>query len=209
MIPNIRATRSARWRQKANRSHADYAPTRRRCRYNGSRHQAYATGAEGLEMFERIIVPLDGSKLAEQALPYATSLAREYGGKLFLVRVVGRSATSVAMAAHSMSAGPSLLTAELLQETIDSERAEAEEYVKRMLTRVRRARANGEAEVREGSPTAEIIDCAMRRRASVIVISSHGRGGIGRVMFGSIADQVLRSSTFPVLVIRAKAKVQA
>ena len=134
-----------------------------------------------------ILVPLDGSRLAELALAPALDMARDKGAKLVLLR---------AAEAHTTVADPTEAQVAVVRE--------AEGY----LTDVR-ARLAGEGAVEiettvwYGPPADAIVEAARYRAADLIVMSSHGRSGLGRLVLGSVAETVLRSTLTPILLIRA------
>jgi len=129
-------------------------------------------------MIGTVIVPLDGSELAEQALPYAEAIARTSQAPLHLLRVVAPDAPAAA-------------------------ETEAREYLRE------RAKAIGDRvqiSVRMGQPADQIVDGADEMTDPVIVMTTHGRTGIGRWLYGSVADRVVRGSGTPVLLIRSGTK---
>jgi nucleotide-binding universal stress UspA family protein len=134
-----------------------------------------------------ILVPLDGSALAETALAPAIELARTNSAKLVLLR---------ATEAHA-----SPLT-DLTEAQVAAVRG-AEEYLARVRTRIDGAEPAGvDTSVWYGPPAEAIIEAARFRHADLIVMSSHGRSGAGRLVLGSVAETVLRGSTVPILLLR-------
>lgn len=141
-----------------------------------------------------ILVPLDGSELAEAALPRAAELARESGAKLLLVR---------AAQAHVF---PGVDPTEAQVHVVE----EAEQYLAGVAARLR---ADGVADVETsvwyGPPALSIVEAARLRRADLIVMTTHGRSGLGRLILGSVAESVLRGTTTPILLLRdVKAPVE-
>ena len=140
---------------------------------------------------ERILVPLDGSALAEAALTKAIALAKEAtGASIVLVR---------AAEASTIPGG----------DPIEAQVAvvkDAEEYLEEIAARVR---AGGVADVSTsvwyGPPAPAIIEAADMMRADVIVMSTPGRSGIGRLVLGSVAESVLRGTHIPILLLRPAA----
>ena len=134
-----------------------------------------------------ILVPLDGSVLAEAALTPALETARETGGALVLLR---------AAEAHAMPmADPTEAQVEVVRQ--------AEEYLANVRTRVIRAGVvNVDVSVWYGPPAEAIVEAARFRKADLIVMSSHGRSGVGRLVLGSVAESVLRATAVPILLIR-------
>jgi nucleotide-binding universal stress UspA family protein len=142
---------------------------------------------EGDDMnVKTILVPLDGSVLAELALAPAIDLAREKRARLVLLR---------AAEAHTTVADPTEAQVAVVQE--------AEDYLARVRARLL---DGGVAEVEAsvyGRPVEAIVEAARYRRADLIVMSSHGRSGLGRLVLGSVAESVLRATPTPILLIRA------
>lgn len=126
-------------------------------------------------MIRSVVVPLDGSELAEAALPYGRALSERFGAKLYLVRVVDIDAP-----------------AEIA--------AEARDYLARV---ARQLGGETDITVRYGDPAAEIIDFVLELDDPAIAMTTHGRSGIGRWLFGSVADRVVRGAGAPVLLIRS------
>lgn len=152
-------------------------------------------------MFETVIVPLDGSELAEAALEPAREISEKFGSLLLLVRSIEPISHLIATQPPGLLDSPAAAEAniEMLEEVVNAEREEAVAYLEAV-----RGRLSGRVEyvVVEGDPGAGIADVAEKRNGSLIVMSSHGRGGLGRVIFGSVADAVLRNSHVPVMLIR-------
>lgn len=140
-------------------------------------------------MYEHILVPLDGSELAEQALPHALALAKAFGSDLHLVTVI------------------SVVTVEPVPGGIvgmswERETAEAHDYLNAMAAQVLEAGPKCTQIVLHGDVAGSILDQAEEVGSDLIVMSTHGRSGLGRWVYGSIADKVLRHASVPVLLIR-------
>ena len=134
-----------------------------------------------------ILVPLDGSVLGETALPPAVELARQHGARLLLLR---------AAEAHAMP------MADPIQAQVEAVRG-AEEYLAAVRARMTQAGIAGvDTSVWYGAPAEAIIEAAGVRKADLIVMSSHGRTGLGRLVLGSVAETVLRGTRVPILLIR-------
>lgn len=147
----------------------------------------HADEGQGGDMkLRKILVPLDGSGLAESALGEGIELARN-GATLVLVRA--------AEAAHVPMADPIEAQVTVVRE--------AEEYLEAVAERVRAAGVAGvETSVWYGPADEAIIEAARLPRIDLIVMSSHGRSGLGRLVFGSVAETVMRRATTPILLIR-------
>lgn len=129
---------------------------------------------EEQSVIETIVVPLDGSPLAAEALPTARAIAGRTGKPLRLVRVIAPSAPAAA-------------------------RDEAESYLKTTAEQV----GGAETAVWLGDPAEQIIDGLSKLPDAVVVMTTHGRTGIGRWLFGSVADRVVHAGVAPVLLIRS------
>jgi nucleotide-binding universal stress UspA family protein len=151
-------------------------------------------------MFETILVPLDGSELAETALAPALELKAKFNAKLILLRAVEPASHRLTQAPGVFeSPSAAVANVELIQQVIEAERDEARTY----LEAVRHRGGEGvEALLLEADPVDAIVETAQERGAGLIVMSSHGRGGLGKLIFGSVADGVLKRSKTPVLLIR-------
>lgn len=162
-------------------------------------------------MYERIVVPLDGSRLAECSLPHVENLAQ--GCKVSEVvlisvteRVEGRTTAPEAREAYAASQpagisgvdGPSGTRV-----TIGKKETQARKYLQRVAENLNSKGIPVRWEVRLGNPAEEIISFVKDRDAELIVMASHGRSGPSRWALGSVADKVSRASCVPVLIIRA------
>jgi nucleotide-binding universal stress UspA family protein len=135
---------------------------------------------------DKILVPLDGSALAESAIPKAMDLARG-GSTLMLLR---------AAEAHTL---PGVDPTEAQVEVV----REAEEYLANVAARLKEQGADSvETSVWYGPAASAIVDAARLRKADLIVMSTHGRSGLGRLILGSVAESVLRGTTAPILLLR-------
>jgi nucleotide-binding universal stress UspA family protein len=146
-------------------------------------------------MYKRIIVPLDGSELAEQALQEARELSGRLGSPLHLVRVVDTYRTQ-SLPATGMALDYSML-AELAEEEIE----DAKTYLEQRVNDLRGEGLTVTGDVLHGPIARQIVAAATPE--DVIVMSSHGRTGIKRWFLGSVAEEVMRHAECPVLLHRA------
>jgi nucleotide-binding universal stress UspA family protein len=132
--------------------------------------------------FKRIVVPLDGSERGGKSLPIASEIAKHFGAELVLVHV-------------------EVLTA--LDPTI-AVRAEHAETVA-MFERAKKAlgAARVRTVARAGFPSDEILDTIRTESPDLVLMTTHGRTGLERIAFGSVAEEVIRRSPCPVLVVRS------
>ena len=152
-------------------------------------------------MFETILVPLDGSELAETALAPALELRDKLHSKLILLRAV-EPASHHLVQAPGVFESPSAAVAnvELIQKMTEAEQSEARTYLESVRQRI--GGENVEAILVEADPADAVVETAQERGVGLIIMSSHGRGGLGKLIFGSVADGVLQSSKIPVLLLR-------
>jgi nucleotide-binding universal stress UspA family protein len=155
-------------------------------------------------MYRKIMVPLDGSELAECVLPHVETVIKGCNiPSIEFIRVVEPAHLPVGTLSDG---GPAYTSkdAERDREMIDQQnQAEAENYLKRISSDPRYANATVKTAVLKGSPAAEITDYVEKNQVDLVVIATHGRSGISRWIMGSTADRVLRSVCVPVLMVRA------
>ncbi|MFQ5960094.1 MAG: universal stress protein [Candidatus Methylomirabilales bacterium] len=150
-----------------------------------------------------LLVPLDGSTIAEQALPHAVALATALGLNIILLKVT-QSAEEYPLPASDFAGYP-LARIEGLIEQRD---AEAQEYLETVCERLReQGLASVEGRVVHGHPGGTIIDLSREIPHCMVAMTTHGVSGIDRWIRGSVADRVVRHSTDPVLVIRATKEI--
>lgn len=150
-------------------------------------------------MFKKILVSLDGSKLAEQILPYAEAQALQFNSRLVLLQVITVSSAAIA------GVGPVPSSGEIIAEQFNIAEQEAETYLKNIAQSLEAKGIKVEAVTLQGAQLGEgIVDYANKNDIDLIAIATHGRSGLGRAVFGSVADYVLRHSGIPILVIKPK-----
>ena len=166
-------------------------------------------------MFKKILVPCDGSDLArESVFPQVEDLAKSMDAEVIILRVIpapaGRSGAAFMPGSPEMPA-PLPVTEEDVElarypiyrdQEIASAEAEARHSVSEAEAMLRSKGVSARSEVLLGQPAEEIIDYANVKNADLIVMCSHGRSGLGRWVFGSVTEKVLRAARTPVLVIR-------
>ena len=161
--------------------------------------------------YQRILVPLDGSELAALALPHAETIATLAGARLILIQVVPDAAT-MAVEATLPSTGVGMPTMDPYLAASQFESVE-EELTKSAETTLAEAAAPllakslpVETVVLKGTPADSIIAYAAENNVDLIVMSTHGRTGLRRLVFGSVAERVLHYATCPILLVRVTAK---
>ena len=146
--------------------------------------------------FRRALVPLDGSRIAEAVLPVFLPMARPLQIEVALVRVV-----VPAFESSAVDESPEALEAS--QQAKEHKRQEAIEYLRAVAATPAFDGFRVVTTVRSGEAPHEIIAAATEMQADVIAMTTHGRTGLRRLLFGSVAEAVLRTSHVPVFVVRA------
>lgn len=143
-------------------------------------------------MFKKILVPLDGSQLAERSLALADALIKGENAEIILLSV------------------PELPGYQVIAEdqSPDWDYQEAEDYLKEIQARKSRPKLTVQAQVIQGDEASVIVDTAVSEKVDLLVMSTHGRSGFGRWMLGSVAERVLRSAPCGMLVARSEKPIR-
>jgi nucleotide-binding universal stress UspA family protein len=141
----------------------------------------------------RVIVPLDGSALATQALPAAAMIANDLGVPMHLVRVLDADPVRASVEAGVL-AGAAYARAQ------DEVRRQAEAELEQQVLALRNQDIAASAEIRAGSPALELLDAIAP--TDLVVMTSHGRGGFSRWLLGSVAEKIVREAAAPVMLVR-------
>lgn len=142
-------------------------------------------------MYRRILVPLDGSELAERILPHAQSIAQGTGAEVLLLRVISAFAPITTEAATDA------------QRWVDVLQALAANYLDGVGKRLRDVGIPTKIGVLLGDPAVEILTAAERTNVDLIAMMSHGATGLNTFDRGGVAEKILKSSPRPVLMARA------
>lgn len=180
-------------------------------------------------MYRRILVPLDGSKLAETALPHVENIAQGCGTEEVILisvteRIPGRVSIEWPREAWPLSkqeiprtaATPTGISSRIdpvplpervkaLPVAVGKKLVQAEKYLGRIAKRLEKKGIVVRTGVLLGSPAEEIVSIIDEVEADLVLMATHGRSGVGRWAYGSVADKVLRASSVPVLVVRPTA----
>jgi nucleotide-binding universal stress UspA family protein len=143
-------------------------------------------------MYKRALVPLDGSSVAETIIPFIVDIAGPLDMEVVLLRVVEPITPVVIEGARHVEL-----------EDVEARRTDAEEYLAPIAVELRNRAVRVETRVRRGNPAEQIVAAARETGADLIAMSTHGRGGLGRLVFGSVAQAVLRQVEIPVFLMRA------
>lgn len=147
-------------------------------------------------MYQKVVVPLDGSELAECVLPHVEAIS---GGcqvpEIIFVQAVSNSQNKSGLFLW--------VSKDQLKKYQTQAKTHAEDYLRKVAERTKHDSSIIKWEVIEGEPAESLIDYANKVKADLIIIATHGRSGVSRWVMGSVADRLLRSSCVPVLMIRA------
>ncbi len=145
-------------------------------------------------MYDTILVPLDGSKRAEAIIPHVEALVRATKSRVILVTAME----------HKVLVSAEGIPSELDTEELERRTKDAESYLGGLTEQLRNMDIQAEFKVLYGSAIDVITKVAEDESASLIAIASHGRTGLGRVFYGSIAAGLLHSIDRPMLIVRSR-----
>jgi len=153
-------------------------------------------------MYRTIVVPLDASERAEKILPHVESLCGIKMGRVILLHVV-EPPTFSPSAAVPPSGAPAV-TPQTYMDQLDTLRAEAEGYLSTVQSILKTKGITADTRIETGPAAERIVHVAEETDADLIALASHGRTGLSRVFFGSVAAAVLHRSEKPLLLIRSR-----
>jgi len=151
-------------------------------------------------MYERILVPLDGSRVGETALPYVEELVSKLAPK---VKVEVTLLRVVSTLSHHVIVGETNARVPYTEQEMEQIRKRAKDYLNKAGKDLKSKGAILRTKVATGNAAEEIIKTTDEIKADLVAMSTHGRSGISRWAFGSVTDKVLRAGNAPVLVVRA------
>lgn len=142
-------------------------------------------------MYKKVVVPLDGSAVAEGIVPFLLGIAGPLDLEVVLLRVVVPMVAPVVEASRYLEI-----------EDPHARAAEAVGYLASIAAELTSRGIRVQTDVRRGDPVREILACAEDAGADLIAMTTHGRSGLGRLLFGSVAEAVLRNAGIPVLLMK-------
>ncbi len=154
---------------------------------------AKAVRRAGGTVFHNILVPIDGSPPSETAVALALRLAQDQDAGITFAHVV--DAGKLAVLASGPGVDPTL--------AIDAAEQAGKDLLAQAAARARDAGVQAQTTLVEGETVSAILDVAAKMASDVIVVGSHGRGGLSRMLLGSVAEGILRRSRIPVLITHA------
>ena len=140
-------------------------------------------------MYDRVLVPTDGSTASEDAIEHAIDLAEQYGATLHALYVVDAGTYS------SLEAAADVVADEL--------RAEGTDAVEAIAAQAEDAGVTAETAIETGIVHRSIVDYVDDEDIDLVVMGTHGRTGVGRFLLGSVAEKVIRTADAPVMTVRA------
>ncbi len=147
-------------------------------------------------MYKKIMVPLDGSELAECVFPHIETLIKGGGvQEVIFVRVVPPFELTPVR-------GDPWFNDEQMAKIDAGNKKVAEDYLDQMVSRIDYGRVNVKAEVMTGKIADSLADYAIKNEVNLIVIATHGRSGVSRWVMGGVSDRIIRSACVPVLTVR-------
>ncbi len=144
-------------------------------------------------MYRKVLVPLDGSKRAEKILPHVEELARRYKAKVILLQVVEYKTTTT----------PEGAIINLSNQEVEQAKKQAETHLRGIQGEFREKNIESQTHVLCGPVVEGIINVAAQEGVDLIALASHGRGGLSRVFYGSVAAGLLHRVDRPLLIIRS------
>jgi len=151
-------------------------------------------------MYERILVPLDGSRVGETALPYVEELVAKLTPNHKVEVTLFQAISSLA---YYVVAGEASVPVPYTERELKPIKQRARNYLNRIGESLRRKGAVVKTKIGTGKAAEEIIKAAEEINADLVAMSTHGRSGLSRWALGSVTDKVLRAGKVPLLIIRA------
>jgi nucleotide-binding universal stress UspA family protein len=150
-------------------------------------------------MYKRALVPLDGSPFAEAIIPFVMDIAGPLDMEVMLLRAIQPRPPQVYESSRHV-----------VMDDVEALEAEARAYLAPLAAELKERGVRARVAVHRGDPTEQIVQTARDVGADLIAMTTHGRGGIGKLLFGSVAEEVLRQAHVPVLMMRmTPAEVEA
>lgn len=146
-------------------------------------------------MYEKILVPLDGSARAERILPFVEELAYKFASQVVLMHVIEPTVTMVS---------PYDIAPFNAAEEMQRQAAEAQSYLATIESRLRDKAIEVKSCMENGPIVQSVLAVAEREQVNLIAMASHGRTGLSRVFYGSVAAGILHRADRPLLLIRAQ-----
>jgi len=151
-------------------------------------------------MFERVLVPLDGSKVGEAAIPVIQQLLAKCSPQVHVdITLLG----VITLLRHWVVVGEASAPVSYTEEELNLIKKRVTDYLEKTGESLKRKQVTLSTMVASGNAAEEILKAADEIKADLIAMSTHGRSGLRRLAFGSITDKILRGASIPVLMVRA------
>ena len=145
-------------------------------------------------MYKKIVVPLDGSQVAECVIPHIEAIAGKSATKVELVTVVEPL--------DIPTRGQIAISDDEIKQIDDEGKNEATKYLRQVSSRIAKAGVNADTVILSGKPADSLVRYAVNNGADLIIMATHGRSGISKIFWGSVAEKILRATDIPVLLIK-------
>jgi nucleotide-binding universal stress UspA family protein len=145
-------------------------------------------------MYEKILVPLDGSKRAEMIRPHVRELASRFQATVIFLMIVEYIYSDGIGESHTSISG----------QNFKAKLRESEAYLKKVASKLQRKGITCKTIVSHGPVVEKIIEAAEFEDADLIAMTSHGRGGLGRIFYGSVAAGILNRVDRPLFIVRSR-----
>ena len=165
------------------------------------RKEAPAEGLKRKGLIRRILVPLDGSRVAERIIPHAEAMSKSLRGALLLFQAV-----ELMRATYNVEG--SVLSKSTIRQENKRRRESSEQYLDSVSRGIKGRGHPVSRHVTTGAPAEQILDFAEANPVDLIAMSTHGRSGVNRWVLGSVTDKVLHAGDMPVLVVRAAGRTK-
>jgi len=147
-----------------------------------------------IKKYEHILLPLDGSALAEVAMLDAESIAKFYNAEITLLRVLPPINDIIKVDNHLVF---------YIDEQMENRKIRSSEYLNSISDKLKKESITSHTVVEVGHPEEIIVDYTSKNSIDIIVMATHGRTGMKRWVYGSVADKVLKSASVPILLCRS------
>jgi nucleotide-binding universal stress UspA family protein len=157
-------------------------------------------------VYDRILVPLDGSQTSERILPHAIAIAQKFGAVVVLLQALTSRLEVLTHAAGVGEATPTPVDIDTADEVRRAEADAAERYFAAIGDRLTREGIPHEKVIVEGFAVSALAEAVREQRIDLVAMTTHARSALGRIFFGSVAASLLEQIDVPVLLLHAEEK---
>jgi len=147
-----------------------------------------------MAMYKKIMVPLDGSQVAECVIPHIETISGKSATRVELVTVVEPL--------DIPTRGQIAISDDEIKQIDNEGKNEATKYLKQVSSRLTKAGVNTDTVILSGKPADSLVSYAVNNGVDLIIMATHGRSGISKIFWGSVAEKILRATDIPVLLIK-------